>query len=58
MLEFLSYVGAMFGLYCAVIGAYITLRWGWTGVATIWSIRGVLDQTVRDDVSLILGGER
>jgi hypothetical protein len=46
---FLSYIGFMFLAYCAVVGFYITVRWGTVGVTALWRFRRVLDETVKED---------
>ena len=50
LISFVSFIGtAAFGI-SAVTGAYIWLRWGWCGVAAIWSIRKTLDLEVCEAV--------
>lgn len=45
-----SFIGGVVVFVLAVTGAYPWLRWGWTGVAKIWSVRRVLDMDVSLDV--------
>lgn len=57
LISALSAIGAVFVGYCAISGAYVVLRWGTCGIATVWRFRRVLDQTVKDDIQLIIRGE-
>ena len=57
LISALSAIGAVFVGYCAICGAYIILRWGTCGVACIWRFRRVLDQTIKDDIQLLIRGE-
>lgn len=60
LISFVSFIGtAAFGI-SAVTGAYIWLRWGWCGVAAIWSIRKTLDVEVCEAVkgAIVKGASR
>lgn len=50
MLELASFVGSLFIGYCAVVGAYIILRWGFCGCAIVWRMRERMDEAVRNEV--------
>jgi hypothetical protein len=52
VIELADFIGSFFILGCAVIGAFILLRWGVTGVALLWSKRREIDLAVRDDLEL------
>lgn len=48
--------GFLFLLSCALVGAYILLRWGWAGVSIIWSKRIEFDRRVeREAVGIWMG---
>lgn len=48
-LAVLSFVGFLFLMLCVTVGGYVVLRWGTTGVATLWRFRQAIDQSVKDD---------
>lgn len=48
-LAFLSYVGGLFIGACALLGAYVVLRWGFAGVRHLWRQREYIDSIVRED---------
>jgi len=52
MIELLQYVGFLFLASCAVVGAWIVLLYGFTGVACLWRMRRELDISVREDLEL------
>lgn len=53
-MDALSFLGGSFVTYCAVVGAWIVLRWGTTGVSLIWRKRRELDVSVKEDVEWTL----
>ena len=54
----LSFIGFAFIGLCLVTGAFVWLRWGWTGVAALWRFRQVMDATVREDFDSVVRVER
>ena len=44
-----QFVGALFILSCSLVGAYVILRWGFTGVEIIWKKREVISVSTRKD---------
>lgn len=58
MIEAISTIGAAFGLVCALTGAAVWLRWGWTGVAFIFRYRKEVDGVVEKEIELErIGGQ-
>lgn len=55
MISFASYVGYLFGGYCGMVGAYVVLRWGVTGVASLWQKRREFDEEVEKDFKIRIG---
>ena len=54
MTDALSFFGACLLGYCMLVGAWIVLRWGMTGVLFLWRKRSQIDTAVRQDVELVL----
>ena len=52
--DILSLVGFLFTLACAITGAYVWLRWGYTGVVCIWRYREVIDAAVRTEIGEVV----
>jgi hypothetical protein len=50
-----SYIGYLFGGYCGMVGAYVVLRWGITGVTSIWARRQDIDRVVESDLKIKIG---
>ena len=55
LISFASYIGYLFGGYCGMVGAYVVLRWGVTGVSTLWARRATMDETVEQDFKIRIG---
>lgn len=53
-MELAEYIGFWIIMIFAATGAYIWGRWGLCGVAALWRFRRVLDETVKDDIQLII----
>lgn len=53
-LDVMSFLGAVFVGYCAIVGAAVVLRWGICGVHLIWRKRAAIDEEVRAEVESIL----
>lgn len=52
MMDAASLVGFVLMLAFSLTGAYIWLRWGWTGVEVIWAKREEIDARVRQDLEV------
>jgi hypothetical protein len=53
-LAVLSFVGFLFISLCTLTGAFIWLRWGFTGVSALWRFRRVIDATVKEDFDSVI----
>jgi hypothetical protein len=42
-----EFVGFLFCLACAFVGAYVWMRWGYCGVALLWQKREEFDHVVQ-----------
>jgi len=49
MTDYLALIGSLAVMMCAVVGAYVWLRWGWAGVTYIWGTRRQIDHEVEHD---------
>ena len=50
MLDGMGYIGGGLVFVFAITGAYIWLRYGWTGVAVIWAKRDEIANIVKQDL--------
>jgi len=55
MLSFASYVGYLFGGHCGMVGAYVVLRGGVTGVSSLGQKRREFDEEVEKDFKIRIG---
>ena len=53
--SWVSFIGFLFGGYCGAVGAYVVLRWGTAGVASIWHRRREFDEEVEKDFKIRIG---
>jgi len=58
LMEFVSFIGALFLGICCLVGAYPILRWGFAGILFIWSKRSIIDAAVHQEISETMITER
>jgi hypothetical protein len=46
----LSFIGFVTMILFSIVGAYIVMRWGYTGILIIWQQRKTIDSLVAQDV--------
>lgn len=50
IISFVSAIGSLLLVYCFIVGAMFTLRWGTTGLAYVLKHRKKIDDFVRTDI--------